>query len=136
MNTLARPPCCLGFHGALETSTPTPFTRTRRLEHERREVRGKTKVHLPDRLIPGLGGEYMMPQDLDVAEVALQRATRTDSACARHAVYQLHCLRRAACRVGHGEQQVRFLTQRMGLSGYGCLPRVVQGVVEQQAPRA
>ena len=41
------------------------------LERNRREVRGKTQVHLPDRLIPGIGGEGMMPQYLDVAEIAL-----------------------------------------------------------------
>ena len=80
-----------------------PSARTRRLEHEHREVRGKTKVHLPNRLIPGLGGERMMLQDLGVPEIAFQRATSSEPARSRHAVCQLHCLRCATHGVGHGK---------------------------------
>ena len=59
------------FWFTFSTSSPPPFARTRRLEREHREVRGQPQVHLPDRLIPGLGAKGMMPQNLDVAEVAL-----------------------------------------------------------------
>jgi hypothetical protein len=47
MSPLACPPCCLGDHSALEMSPPTPCARTRRLEREHREVRGKTQSYYP-----------------------------------------------------------------------------------------
>src|SRR5262245_25465707 len=92
-------------HSALETSPP-PLRPHQALEREHREVRGKTKVHLPNRLIPGLGGERMMLQDLGVPEITFQRATSSEPARSRHAVCQLHCLRCATHGVGHGKQQV------------------------------
>ena len=93
-------------------SSPPAF-----LERYRREVKGEAEVHLPDRLMPSLGGEYMMLQYLDISDVAFQRATRANPARANHAVHHLHRRRRACCRVGQSEQEVSFLTQRMGLSG-------------------
>ena len=57
-----------------------------------------------------LAAERMMPQYLDVAEVAFQRVPRINPACARNAVHRLHCRHRAADCVGHSEQEVRFLS--------------------------
>jgi hypothetical protein len=117
-------------------SNPLRISCAQYLEREHREVRGKTKVHLPNRLIPGLGGERMMLQDLGVPEIAFQRATSSEPARSRHAVCQLHCLRCATHCVGHGKQQVCSLVQRECLSRYRCFPRDTKGVVEQQATRA
>ena len=60
-----------GVHSAEERRLFTLSARTRRLEREHREIRGKAKIHLPNRLIPGLGGKCMMLQDLGISEIAL-----------------------------------------------------------------
>jgi adenylate cyclase len=86
------------------------------LERYEREVRGKTKIHLTDRLIPGLGAECVMSQYLDVAEVAFQGTLHIDAACTCNAVHQLHSLYRAAHNVGHGEQHVGLLSERERVS--------------------
>src|SRR5262247_2957020 len=68
----ARQVAVSGENRAWEASPSTPCARTRRLERQHREVWGQPQVHRPDGLVPGLGAKGMMPQDLDIAEIALQ----------------------------------------------------------------
>ena len=76
----------------------------------------------------------MMSHRLDIPEATFQRAGGSKRRRSRDAACELHRLDGAAHRVGHPEQEVRLLLQRVGLAVDASPPRFAQGVKKQQAP--
>ena len=76
----------------------------------------------------------MMSHRLDIPEATFQRAGGSKRRRSRDAACELHRLDGAAHRVGHREQEVRLLLQRVGLAVDASPPRYAQGVKKQQAP--
>ena len=73
----------------------------------------------------------MMSHRLDVPKAPFQRAGGSKCRRSRNAARELHCLDRAAHRVGRCKQQVRFLLQRVGPTVNASLPRFTHSVEEQ-----
>jgi hypothetical protein len=76
----------------------------------------------------------MMSHRLDIPEATFQRAGGSKRCGSRDAACELHRLDGAAHRVGHREQEVRLLLERVGLAVDASPPRFAQGVKQQQAP--
>ena len=75
----------------------------------------------------------MMSHRLDIPEATFQRAGGSKRRRSRDAACELHGLDGTAHRVGHREQEVRLLLQRVGLAVEASPPRFTQGVEKQQA---
>ncbi len=73
----------------------------------------------------------MMSHCLDVPKATFQRASGSKRRRSRNATGEIHGLYRAAHRVGHCKQQVRFLLQRVGLTVNASLPRFTHSVEKQ-----
>ena len=73
----------------------------------------------------------MMFHCLDVPKAAFQRAGGSKCSRSRNATSELHCLYRAAHRVGHCKQYVRFLLQLVGPTVNASLPRFTHSVEKQ-----
>ena len=76
----------------------------------------------------------MMSHRLDVPEATFQRAGGSKRRRSRDAARELHRLNSATHGVGHREQEVRLLLQRVGLAIDASPPRFPQGVKKEQAP--
>jgi hypothetical protein len=70
----------------------------------------------------------MMSHRLDIPEASFQRAGGSKGRRSGDAACQLNGLDGAAHRVGHPEQELRLLLQRMGLAVEASPPRFAQGV--------
>ena len=104
------------------------------LEGNYGEVRWDPQTHLPEGSVTLLRGEDMMSHRLDIPEATFQRAGGPKRRRSRDAASKLHRLDGAAHRVGHREQEVRLLLQRVGLAVDASPPGFAQGVKKQQAP--
>ena len=76
----------------------------------------------------------MMSHRLDIPEATFQRAGGSKRRRSCHAACELDRLDGAAHRVGHREQEVRLLLQRVGLAVEASPPRFAQAFEKQQAP--
>ena len=76
----------------------------------------------------------MMSHRLDIPEATFQRAGGSKRRRSRNAACELHGLDGVAHGVGHREQEVRPVFQRVGLAVEASPPRCAQGVEKQQAP--
>jgi hypothetical protein len=118
----------------MASERPSPADVKEPLEGNHGEVRRNPEAHLPEGPIALLGGEDMMSHRLDIPEAAFQRAAGSTRRRSRDAACEVDRPDGAAHRVGHREQQVRLLLERVGLAVEASPPRFAQGVEKQRAP--
>src|SRR5262245_29469455 len=86
------------------------------LEGNHGEVRWNPEAHLPEGPITLLRGEDMMSHRLDIPEATFQWAGGSKRCRSGDAACEVDRLDGAAHRVGHREQEVRLLLQRVGFA--------------------